>query len=72
MSTKATYGIMKPASQSGLKLPFMADLLPSRYAGDNATICRSTWPRPTSCSTLRGTRRAPTASAPTRTEARSP
>jgi peptide/nickel transport system substrate-binding protein len=38
MSTKATYGIMKPASQSGLKLPFMADLLPSAYAGDNATI----------------------------------
>lgn len=32
MSLKATYGIMAPASQSGLRLPLAADLLPSQYA----------------------------------------
>ena len=30
MSLKATYGIMKPASQTGLKLPYQSSLLPSR------------------------------------------
>lgn len=38
MSTKATYGIMKPASQTGLKLPSMESLLPSTYAGQNTVL----------------------------------
>src|SRR6476661_8204061 len=38
MSTKATYGIMKPASQTGLKLPSMNDLLPEKYAGKDTVI----------------------------------
>jgi len=33
ISKKATYGIMKPASQSGLKLPAAEKLLPAEYAG---------------------------------------
>jgi len=33
MSDKATYGIMKPASQTGLKLPVMDKLLPDTYQG---------------------------------------
>lgn len=33
MSTKATYGVMKPASQTGLKLPSMEKLLPDQYQG---------------------------------------
>lgn len=32
MSLKATYGIMAPASQSGLRLPLVKDMLPSQYA----------------------------------------
>ncbi len=38
MSTKATYGIMKPASQSGLKLPSMQSLLPAKYAGEDTVL----------------------------------
>ncbi len=38
MSTKATYGIMKPASQTGLKLPSMDNLLPESYAGKDTVI----------------------------------
>lgn len=38
MSTKATYGIMKPASQTGLKLPSMEKLLPEQYAGKDTVI----------------------------------
>ncbi|WP_076264021.1 ABC transporter substrate-binding protein [Intrasporangium flavum] len=38
MSTKATYGIMKPASQSGLKLPSMQNLLPAKYAGEDTVL----------------------------------
>lgn len=34
MSLKATYGIMQPASQAGLKLPVMAKMLPSAYAAN--------------------------------------
>lgn len=34
MSDKATYGIMKPASQTGLKLPAAANLLPEQYAAN--------------------------------------
>ncbi len=34
MSQKATYGIMKPASQTGLKLPAAAKLLPEKYAAN--------------------------------------
>ena len=34
MSKKATYGIMKPASQTGLKLPAAAKLLPEKYAAN--------------------------------------
>ena len=59
---------MKPASQTGLKLPFMAELLPRAYAGDERRPAVRPRPRPTSCSTRRATRRAPTASAPTPTE----
>ena len=35
MSKKATYGIMKPASQTGLKLPPAAKLLPEKYAAND-------------------------------------
>lgn len=35
MSQKATYGIMQPASQSGLKLPVMAKMLPDQYAAND-------------------------------------
>ncbi|WP_323095294.1 ABC transporter substrate-binding protein [Intrasporangium sp. YIM S08009] len=38
ISTKATYGIMKPASQSGLKLPSMQSLLPAKYAGEDTVL----------------------------------
>ncbi len=38
MSTKATYGIMKPASQTGLKLPSMEKLLPDSFAGSDTVI----------------------------------
>jgi peptide/nickel transport system substrate-binding protein len=34
ISDKATYGIMKPASQTGLKLPPAAKLLPEKYAAN--------------------------------------
>jgi peptide/nickel transport system substrate-binding protein len=35
ISDKATYGIMKPASQTGLKLPLAAKLLPDDLAGQD-------------------------------------
>lgn len=38
MSAKATYGIMKPASQTGLKLPAMERLLPADLAGKDTVI----------------------------------
>ena len=38
MSVKATYGIMKPASQTGLKLPSMEKLLPEKYVGQDTVI----------------------------------
>lgn len=38
MSTKATYGIMKPASQTGLKLPLMDKLLPAAYQGKDTVL----------------------------------
>src|SRR3954451_3893395 len=38
MSTKATYGIMKPASQTGLKLPSMQNLLSDKYAGEDSVM----------------------------------
>ena len=38
MSLKATYGVMKPASQTGLKLPSMANLLPEKYAGEDTVL----------------------------------
>ncbi len=38
MSTKATYGIMKAASQTGLKLPYQQDLLPSSLASQNTVL----------------------------------
>jgi len=38
MSTKATYGIMKPASQTGLKLPSVNALLPDKYAGKDTVL----------------------------------
>lgn len=38
MSDKATYGIMEPASQTGLKLPAMDDLLPSAYAAEDTVL----------------------------------
>ncbi|MCW3158699.1 ABC transporter substrate-binding protein [Micropruina sonneratiae] len=34
ISTKATYGIMKPASQTGLKLPYAEDLMPDDLKTD--------------------------------------
>ncbi|WP_185748934.1 ABC transporter substrate-binding protein [Humibacillus xanthopallidus] len=38
MSLKATYGVMKPASQTGLKLPSMESLLPEEYAGKDTVV----------------------------------
>jgi len=32
LSVKATYGVMKPASQTGLKLPYAKDLMPEQLA----------------------------------------
>jgi len=37
-TTKATYGIMDAASQSGLTLPNKADLLPAQYPADSTVI----------------------------------
>jgi peptide/nickel transport system substrate-binding protein len=38
MSLKATYGVMKPASQTGLKLPAMASLVPAEYSGEDTVL----------------------------------
>lgn len=38
MSEKGIYGIMDPASQTGLKLPAMENLLPSEYAGADTVL----------------------------------
>ena len=38
ISLKATYGIMKPASQTGLKLPSMKALLPDKYANADTVL----------------------------------
>ncbi|GAA2740441.1 ABC transporter substrate-binding protein [Terrabacter aerolatus] len=38
MSLKATYGVMKPASQTGLKLPSMASLVPAKYSGEDTVL----------------------------------
>lgn len=38
MSQKGIYGIMDPASQTGLKLPAMEDLLPEDYAGADTVL----------------------------------
>lgn len=38
ISKKATYGIMKPASQSGLKLPAAAKFLPSEFPPESTVI----------------------------------
>ena len=38
ISAKATYGVMAPASQTGLKLPYAEDLLPADYAGQDTVI----------------------------------
>jgi peptide/nickel transport system substrate-binding protein len=38
MSDKGIYGIMAPASQTGLKLPAMQDLLPEQYAGADTVL----------------------------------
>ena len=38
ISLKATYGVMKPASQTGLKLPSMESLMPAKYAGKDTVI----------------------------------
>lgn len=38
MSVKATYGVMKPASQTGLKLPSMKDLLPAQWANADTVV----------------------------------
>jgi peptide/nickel transport system substrate-binding protein len=42
MSDKATYGIMKPASQSGLKLPPAAKFLPSKYKAEDTILAFDT------------------------------
>jgi len=38
ISAKATYGVMAPASQTGLKLPYAENLLPEAYAGQETVI----------------------------------
>lgn len=38
MSEKATYGVMKPASQTGLKLPYAKDLMPAEYADKDTVL----------------------------------
>lgn len=42
ISEKATYGVMKPASQTGLKLPYADDLLPAEYAGKDTVLPNDT------------------------------
>ena len=38
ISTKGTYGVMKPASQTGLKLPYAKDLLPKELADTDTVL----------------------------------
>ena len=38
MSQKATYGVMKVASQTGLKLPYAESLMPDKYKGQDTVI----------------------------------
>ncbi|MGP9612672.1 ABC transporter substrate-binding protein [Brachybacterium sp. AOP42-B2-9] len=38
ISAKSTYGVMAPASQTGLKLPYAENLLPEAYAGQDTVI----------------------------------
>jgi len=38
ISAKATYGVMAPASQTGLKLPYAEELLPDAYAGTDTVL----------------------------------
>ena len=38
ISAKATYGVMAPASQTGLKLPYAENLLPDEYVGKDTVI----------------------------------
>jgi peptide/nickel transport system substrate-binding protein len=38
LTKKATYGVMKPASQTGLKLPYAKDQLPSQYATADTVV----------------------------------
>lgn len=38
MSAKATYGVMKPASQTGLKLPYAENLLPDELKGKDTVL----------------------------------
>lgn len=38
ISAKATYGVMAPASQTGLKLPYAEALLPEEYVGQDTVI----------------------------------
>ncbi|MGP9537134.1 ABC transporter substrate-binding protein [Brachybacterium sp. AOP43-C2-M15] len=38
ISAKATYGVMAPASQTGLKLPYAENLLPEAYADQDTVI----------------------------------
>ena len=46
MSLKATYGVMKPASQTGLKLPSMADAAAGQVRRRGHRPARTTSPRP--------------------------
>lgn len=38
ISTKATYGVMKPASQTGLKLPYAENLMPEEFAKKDTVL----------------------------------
>lgn len=38
ISAKATYSVMAPASQTGLKLPYAENLLPEAYAGQDTVL----------------------------------
>ena len=68
---KATYGVMKPASQTMLKLPVQAGDLPAKYADTQGYIPYDPAKAAASCWTRRATSSTPTDSGSARTASRS-
>ena len=71
MSEKGIYGIMAPASQTGLKLPAMEDLLPEEFAGAD-TVLPYDPDKAAEMLDAAGYEEGPAASAPCPTAARCP